>query len=66
MNNKQRPADILKELKLIKRKINNLPGYSKRDQRHYIDAVQVIELLIEKGRPAEAKKIIDIINRIYF
>ena len=46
MNNKQRPADILKELKLIKRKINNLPGYSKRDQRHYIDAVKVIELLI--------------------
>ena len=69
MNNEQkRPAEILKEFKLMKKRIetNNVPGYSKADKRHYIDAVKVIELLIEKGRPASAYKIIDVINRVYY
>lgn len=68
MNDKQLQAGILAELKKMKRRIrtNNVPGYSKADQQHYIDAVKVIELLIEKDRLAAAKKIIDVINRVYY
>lgn len=67
MNEEQLTAEIIKQLKPIKRIIakNKLPGFCEADKQLFVEAISVIELLLEKGQPAAAAKILDVINRVY-
>lgn len=66
MNDKP-TAESMRKLAAMKRRIRaqRIPGYSKADQKHFVEAVSIAELLLEKGRTAEAEKIIDVISRVY-